>query len=151
MPLPQEAEGSHSDHSLQSDHFAAGAWISRLFIVALFTLPLSSPVTVQPFSVTNDRGTFLHLAFLGPLHFGETFVTFVQSNLKEAFIVHWRSNFPHFTLLTLTVSSTAREELVIRRRRARLRSLISFKILLKLSFSVPGWPTGGGISNRWTG
>ena len=131
MPLPQEAEGSHSDHSLQSDHFAAGAWISRLLIVGFFTLPLSSPVTVQPFSVTNDKGTFLHLAFFWPpVHFGETLMTFVQSNLKETLMVHLRLDFPHFTLLTLTVSSTASEDVMTSRRKTRLGSLISYKILI---------------------
>ena len=90
--------------------------------------------------MANETGTFWHLAFLDPVHFGVTLMTSEQSHLKETFMVHLSLTLLHLTWPMLTVSSTAREEVVTRRRRARLGSLIFFKITKLSLMAVPRWP-----------
>ena len=104
-----------------------GGLSPRLLMEYFLPLALNFPVIVQPFSVANEIGTFWHLAFLGPVHLGVTLMTSEQSHLKETFMVHLSLTLPHLTWPTLTVSSTAREEEVKRRRRVKLRSLIFSK------------------------
>ena len=72
-----------------------GGLIPILPMEYFLPLALNFPVTVQPFSVANETGTFWHLAFL--LHFGVTLMTSEQSHLKETFMVHLSLTLPHLT------------------------------------------------------
>ena len=74
-----------------------GGLIPRLLMEYFLPLALNFPVTVQPFSVTNETGTFWHLAFLDPVHFGVTLITSEQLHLKETFMVHLSLTLPHLT------------------------------------------------------
>ena len=74
-----------------------GGLIPRLLMEYFLPLALNFPVTVQPFSVTNETGTFWHLAFLDPVHFGVTLMTSEQSHLQETFMVHLSLTLPHLT------------------------------------------------------
>ena len=104
-------------------------WMSRLLTDCFLPLLLNVPLTEHPQVVTIEIGApLVHLDFLG-VHFGRTFDTLLQSLSKVSFIVHRKFTFPHFTWPTLTVSSTAREELMTRRRRVKLESLILSKVL----------------------
>ena len=72
-----------------------GGLIPRLLMEYFLPLALNFPVNVQPFSVTNETGTFWHFAFLDPVHFGVTLMTSEQSRLKETFKVHLSLTLPH--------------------------------------------------------
>ena len=98
--------------------------------VCLFTVLLNVPDTLQPFLVGNETGTpLVHLLFFG-VQLGKIFVISLQSFSKEKDMAHLNFTLPHLTgLLTLTVSSTARVEVVTKRRRGmKPRSLIFSKI-----------------------
>ena len=97
--------------------------------VCLFPVLLNVPDTVQPLLVTNETGTpLVHFLFFG-VQLGKTFVISLQSFSKEKVMAHLNFTLPHLSGLTLTVSSTARVEVVTKRRRGmKLRSLIFSKI-----------------------
>ena len=93
--------------------------------VCLFLALLNVPDTVQPLLVTNETGTpLVHFLFFG-VQLGTTFVTSLQFLSKETVRSHLNLTLPHLTWPTLTVSSTARVEHVVTKRRvAKPRSLI---------------------------
>ena len=97
--------------------------------VCFFPVLLNVPDTVQPFLVGNETGTpLVHFLFFG-VQLGKTFVISLQSFSKEKVMAHLNFTLPHLSGLTLTVSSTARVEVVTKRRRGmKLRSLIFSKI-----------------------
>ena len=97
--------------------------------VCLFPVLLNVPDTVQPLLVANETRTpLVHLLFFG-VQLGKIFVISLQSFSKEKVMAHLNFTFPHLTWTSLTVSSTARvEEVVTRRRRARPRSLIFSRV-----------------------
>ena len=98
--------------------------------VCFFPVLLNVPDTVQPLLVANGTVTpLVHFLFFG-MQLGKTFVISLQSFSKEKDMAHLNFALPHLTgLLTLTVSSTARVEVVTKRRRGmKLRSLIFSKI-----------------------
>ena len=99
--------------------------------VCLFPALLNVPDTMQPLLVANETGTPLaHFLFFGfGVQLGEIFVISLQSFSKEKAMAHMKFTFPHLNLTAGTVSSTARvEEVVTKRRRARPRSLIFSKV-----------------------
>ena len=100
-----------------------------LLKVCLFPVLLKVPVTVHPLWVTNETGTpFVHFLFLG-VQLGKTFVISLQSFSREKDMAHLNFTFPHLTWTALTVSSTAREEhMVTKRKRAKPKSLIFSEI-----------------------
>ena len=103
--------------------------------VCLFPMLLNVPDTVQPLFVTNET-PLVHFLIFG-VQFGETSVISLQLFSKENVIAHFIFTFPHLTWLTLTVSSTARvEEVVTKRRRARPRSLIFSKVWTLLALNA---------------
>ena len=93
--------------------------------VCFFPVLLNVPDTVQPFLVANETVVpLVHFLFLG-VQLGKTFVISLQSFSKEKVMAHLNFALPHLSGLTLTVSSTARVEVVTKRRRGmKLRSLI---------------------------
>ena len=97
--------------------------------VCLFPVLLNVPDTLQPFLVANETVVpLVHFLFFG-VQLGKTFVISLQSFSKEKVMAHLNFTFPHLTWPTLTVSSTARvEEVVTKRRRARPRSLIFSRV-----------------------
>ena len=97
--------------------------------VCLFPVLLNVPDTLQPFLVGNETVVpLVHFLFFG-VQLGKTFVISLQSFSKEKDMAHLNFTLPHLTWLTLTVSSTARVEVVTKRRRGmKLRSLIFSKI-----------------------
>ena len=104
--------------------------------VCLFPVLLNVPDTLQPFLVANETGTPLaHFLFFVQL--GEIFVISLQSFSKEKAMAHLKFTFPHLNLTAGTVSSTARvEEVVTKRRRARPRSLIFSKVWTLLALNA---------------
>ena len=97
--------------------------------VCFFPLLLNVPDTAHPLLVANKTGTpLVHFLFFG-VQLGKTFVISLQSFSKEMVMAHLHFTLPHLTWLTLTASSTARVEVVTKRRRGmKLRSLIFSKI-----------------------
>ena len=97
--------------------------------VCFFPVLLNVPDTVQPLLVANETRTpLVHLLFFG-VQLGKIFVISLQSFSKEKVMAHLNFTFPHLTWTALTVSSTARVEVVTKRRRGmKLRSLIFSKI-----------------------
>ena len=94
--------------------------------VCLFTVLLNVPDTAHPLLVANETGTpLVHFLFFG-VQLGTTFVTSLQLLSKETVRSHLNLTFPHLTWPTLTVSSTARVEHVVTKRRGakKPRSLI---------------------------
>ena len=93
--------------------------------VCFFPVLLKVPDTVQPLLVANETGTpVVHFMFFG-VQLGTTFVTSLQLLSKETARSHLNLTFPHLTWPTLAVSSTARvEHVVTKRRGAKPRSLI---------------------------
>ena len=96
-------------------------WVKDCF----FPLLLKVPDTAHPLLVANKTGTpLVHFLFFG-VQLGTTFVTSLQLLSKETVRSHLNLTFPHLTWPTLTVSSTARvEHVVTKRRGAKPRSLI---------------------------
>ena len=95
--------------------------------VCLFPVLLNVPDTVQPLLVAKEI-PFVHFLFFG-VHLGTTFAISLQLFSKEKDMAHLNFTFPHLTWRALTVSSTARVEVVTKRRRGmKLRSLIFSKI-----------------------
>ena len=97
--------------------------------VCFFPVLLNVPDTLQPFLVGNETGTpLVHFLFFG-VQLGKTFVISLQSFSKEKVMAHLNFTLPHLTWTALTVSSTAREEhMVTKRKRAKPKSLIFSKI-----------------------
>ena len=97
--------------------------------VCLFPALLNVPDTVQPLLVAKETVVpLVHFLFFG-VQLGKTFVISLQSFSKEKVMAHLKFTFPHLNLTAGTVSSTARvEEVVTKRRRARPRSLIFSKL-----------------------
>ena len=97
--------------------------------VCFFPVLLNVPDTVQPLLVANKTVVpLVHFLFFG-VQLGKTFVISLQSFSKEKVMAHLNFTLPHLSGLTLTVSSTARVEVVTKRRRGmKLRSLIFSKI-----------------------
>ena len=98
--------------------------------VCLFPVLFNVPDTVQPLLVSNETGApLVHFLFFG-VQLSKIFVISLQSFSKEKDMAHLNFTLPHLTgLLTLTVSSTARVEVVTKRRRGmKPRSLIFSKI-----------------------
>ena len=98
--------------------------------VCFFPVLLNVPDTVQPLLVANETRTpLVHLLFFG-VQVGKIIVISLQTFSKEKDMAHLNFTLPHLTgLLTLTVSSTARVEVVTKRRRGmKPRSLIFSKI-----------------------
>ena len=93
--------------------------------VCFFPVLLKVPDTVQPLLVANEsESPLVHFLFFG-VQLGTTFVTSLQLLSKETVRSHLNLTFPHLTWPTLTVSSTARVEHVVTKRRvAKPRSLI---------------------------
>ena len=97
--------------------------------VCFFPVLLNVPDTVQPLLVANKTGApLVHFLFFG-VQLGKTLVISLQSFSKEKDMAHLNFTLPHLTWTALTVSSTARVEVVTKRRRGmKLRSLIFSKI-----------------------
>ena len=105
--------------------------------VCLFPVLLNVPDTVQPFLVANETGTPLAQFLFFGVQLGEIFVISLQSFSKEKVMAHLKFTFPHLNLTAGTVSSTARvEEVVTKRRRARPRSLIFSKVWTLLALNA---------------
>ena len=95
--------------------------------VCLCPVLLKVPNTLQPLSVTNETG-LVHFFFFG-LQLGMTLVTSLQSFSKEKVMAHSSiCFFPHLNLTLLTVSSTARQEVVTKRKRTKPRSFVISKV-----------------------
>ena len=88
---------------------------------------LNVPDTVQPLLVPNET-PLVHFLFFG-VHLGTTFAISLHLLSKAKVMAHLNFTFPHLTWTALTVSSTAREEhMVTKRKRAKPKSLIFSKI-----------------------
>ena len=100
-------------------------WVKDCF----FPLLLKVPDTAHPLLVANETGApLVHFLFFG-MQLGKTFVISLQSFSKEMVMAHLNFTLPHLTWTALTVSSTAREEhMVTKRKRAKPKSLIFSKI-----------------------
>ena len=96
--------------------------------VCFFPVLLKVPDTVQPLLVANEiESPLVHFLFFG-VQRGMTSVISLQLFSKEKDMTHLNVTFPHLAWTALTVSSTAREEVVTKRRRARPRSLIFSRV-----------------------
>ena len=92
---------------------------------------LKVPDTLQPLSVTNATG-LVHFFFFG-----------LQLS-KDNVMAH--SNicfFPHLNLTLLTVSSTARQEVVTKRKRTKPRSFVISKVWALYSLLIHA------VTGRW--
>ena len=91
--------------------------------VCFFPVLLNVPDTVQPLLVTKET-PLVHFLFFG-VHLGTTVAISLHLFSKVKVMAHLNFTFPHLTWTALTVSSTARVEHVVTKRRvAKPRSLI---------------------------